>query len=280
MYWFKPLASLAVLALFVATGCAPKPDETVFRGVSLRPPGATEVEGAIAQNSIYLFDQRAFKGKVTRIENVTSQPPGATDKVGGRSDSMTSMKWDLPPGVVVTFYENADATGDMFTIWGRGQLDSVSLWAFNDKVSRWAWYNVGGATAASTDLERGRIAPHNARPTTNVPADTIELYSDRDLKGALTTLHPVTGQGMDYNAIEGGNDRVTSLRWNLPEGVVVVLYDNVDGTGRQLSIWGKGEFETVSTFNMNDRFSSWASYRLGEPSGTNRSSASVSTSTR
>jgi hypothetical protein len=85
---------------------------------------------------------------------------------------------------------------------------------------------------------------------------------------------------MDYNPIEGANDRMTSLRWNLPEGVVVVLYDNVDGTGRQLAIWGRGEVETITPFNMNDRVSSWASYRLGEPSGTNRSSASISTSSR
>src|SRR5688500_18773588 len=183
MYWIKPLASFAVLALFVATRRAPTPAEPAFRGVSLRPPGATEVEGAIAQNSIYLFDQRDFKGKVTRIENVTSQPPGATDNVGGRSDSMTSLKWDLPPGVVVVFYENADASGDMFTIWGRGQIDSVSLWAFNDKVSRWAWYHVGGGGAGSSQYERGKIPPHGARASTNVPADSIELFSDRDLKG-------------------------------------------------------------------------------------------------
>jgi hypothetical protein len=272
----KPLASLAALALVFATGCAPKPEETVYRGVSLRPPGATEVEGAIAQSSIYMFDQRDFQGKVTRIENITTQPPGATDRVGGRSDSMTSLKWDLPPGVVVTFYENADATGDTFTIWGRGQLESVAKWAFNDKVSRYAWYNVGSSSAASADLDRGRITPHNARPTTNVPADTIELYTDRDLKGRLTTLHPVTGQGMDYQSVKDADDRMTSLRWNLPEGVLVVLYDNVDGTGRQMAIWGKGEMETVSPYNMNDRVSSWASYKIGEPREGSRASASVS----
>lgn len=277
MRWLKPLASLAVMALWMTAGCAPKPEETIFRGVSVRPPGAMEVEGAVPQDAIYLFDQRDFKGKVTRVENVTTQPPGVTERVGGRSDSMTSLKWDLPPGVVVVFYENADATGDTFSIWGRGQLSSVSLWAFNDKVSRWAWYNVGGNSAASTQIERAKLTPHGARPTTTVPMDTIEMYSDRDLKGMLTTIHPVSAQSQtEYHNAGTANDKMTSLRWNLPEGVVVVLYDNIDGTGRQFSIWGKGEYETVSPWNFNDRVSSWASYRLGEPTAARSARASIS----
>ena len=101
---------------------------------------------------------------------------------------------------------------------------------------------------------------------TNVPLDTIEMYSDRDLKGTLTSIHPVTKEPQtDYHSAGAANDKMTSVRWNLPEGVTVVFYDNIDGTGRQLSIWGKGEFETVSPWNFNDRVSSWAWYRLGEP---------------
>jgi len=265
MKWFNPLAGLSALALMIAAGCAAKPEETTFRGVSLRPPGAVEVAGALPQDSIYLFDQRDFKGKVTRVENVTAQAPGITERVGGRSDSMTSLKWDLPPGVVVVFYENADATGDSFSIWGRGQIDSVSKWAFNDKVSRWAWYNVGGNTAASAQLDRGRIQTHGARAATSIPTDTIELFSDRDLKGELTTIHPVSGQAQtDYHSAGTANDKMTSMRWNLPEGIIVVLYDNIGGTGRQFTIWGKGEVETVTPWNFNDRVSSWAWYRLGE----------------
>jgi hypothetical protein len=276
MRWFNPLACLLIVAWMLAAGCAPKPEETTYRGVSLRPPGAVEVEGAVPQNSIYMFDQRDFKGKVTRIENVTSQAPGATERVGGRSDSMTSLKWDLPPGVVVVFYENADATGDTFTIWGRGQLPSVSLWAFNDKVSRWAWYSTGSGSAASASIDAGRIPPHGTRQTTtNLPADTIELYADRDLKGTLTSISPVTRQPQDYEDVKGANDRMTSLRWNLPEGVVVVLYDNIDGTGRQFSIWGKGEVDTVTPWNFNDRVSSYAWYRIGEASTRGTASSAV-----
>jgi len=266
MKWMKPHALLFTAFIFaLAAGCAPKPDETTFRGVSLRPPGASEVDAAIPANSIYMFENRDFKGKVTRIENVTSQPAGLTERVGARADDMTSLRWDLPTGVVAVFYENADGTGNQFTIWGRGQMNSVSLWSFNDKVSRWAWYDVGRSSGSSV-AQGGRIPPHGARPTTGLPEDTIELYSDRDLKGMLTTISPVSKQSQtEYHAIGTANDQMTSMRWNLPDGVVVILYDNIDGTGRHVSIWGKGEIATVTPWALNDKASSWASYRLGEP---------------
>lgn len=267
MKCLKPLALLALCVIAYAAGCAAKPEETLGpSGISLRPPGAIEVQGALPQDSIYLFENHSFGGKVTRVENVTSQPPGLTERVGDRADQMTSLKWDLSPGVVVIFYENADGTGTQFPIWGRGQLDSVSKWSFNDKVSRWAWYSVGGRANSSTSLERAMILPDKGRPTTSVPRDTIELYTDRDLKGSLKSISPVSAQSqLEYHAVNP-SDQVTSMRWNLPEGVLVVFYDNVDGTGRQLAIWNKGEFETVSPMNMNDKISSFAWYRLGEPS--------------
>src|SRR3954471_1896671 len=260
----KPHAILGLVFIAWAAGCTAKPEETTYNGVSLRPPGATEVNGALPQNSIYLFADRDFKGNVTRIENITSQPAGFNERVGARADNMSSLKWDLPPGVVVMFYENADGTGNQFPIWGRGQLESVGKWSFNDKVSRWAWYSVGGRGTSS--VERAEMAPHTARPTTSIPRDTIELYTDRDLKGSLKSISPLTAQSqLSYHAITP-SDQVTSMRWNLPEGVLVVFYDNADGTGRQLAIWNKGEFETVSPLNMNDKISSFAWYRLGEPS--------------
>ena len=109
------------------------------------------------------------------------------------------------------------------------------------------------------------MTPQMAHPTTNIPADTMELYTDRDLKGTLKTFSPVTGESqLEYHGLLSINDQMTSLRWNLPEGVLVVFYDNIDGTGRQLAIWNKGEHPTVSPWNFNDRASSWAWYRLGE----------------
>ena len=58
-------------------------------------------------------------------------------------DSLTSMKWNLPAGVVVTLYEDADGKKDRVSIWGSGQIDSLDVWDFNDKVSRWSWAYVG-----------------------------------------------------------------------------------------------------------------------------------------
>src|SRR5438876_9367231 len=177
MKLLKPHALIGLFIIAWGLGCTAKPEETTYNGVSLRPPGATEVNGALPQNAIYLFADRDFKGNISRIENVTSQPPGLTERVGARADNMTSLKWDLPPGVVVIFYTNADGTGTQFPIWGRGQLDSVSKWAFNDKVSRWAWYSVGGRTSSSASLERGMMPPQMSHLTTNIPIDAMELYT-------------------------------------------------------------------------------------------------------
>jgi len=267
MKFLKPQAILALVFIAWVAGCVAKPEETTYNGVSLRPPGATELNGALPQNAIYLFENRDFQGKVSRIENVTSQPAGFSERVDARADNMTSVKWDLPPGVVVIFYENADGTGNQFPIWGRGQLESVSKWAFNDKVSRWAWFSVGGRANATTSLERGMQGPFMSRPTTNIPSDMVELYTDRDLKGTLKGISPLTHESqLEYHPVGGVNDQVTSMRWNLPEGVLVVFYDNIDGTGRQFAIWNKGEVESVSPWNMNDKISSFAWYRLGEVS--------------
>ena len=83
----------------------------------------------------------------------------------------------------------------------------------------------------------------------------------------LKTFSPITAQSqLEYHAVGSVNDQLTSLRWNVPEGVLVVFYDNIDGTGRQFTIWNKGEVPTVSPWNFNDRASSFAWYRLGEQS--------------
>jgi len=111
------------------------------------------------------------------------------------------------------------------------------------------------------------MGPHLSRPTTTLPRDMLELYTDRDLKGTVKMIGPVTSQSqLHYHSVDPLPDQITSMRWNLPEGVLVIFYDNFDGTGRQLVIWNKGEFESVSPFTMNDKISSYSWYRIGESS--------------
>ena len=43
----KPFACIAVLAFACLAGCNARPEDTTYNGVSLRPPGAMDVEGAL-----------------------------------------------------------------------------------------------------------------------------------------------------------------------------------------------------------------------------------------
>ena len=60
-------------------------------------------------------------------------------------DSMSSLQWNVPPGVVVVFYQDAGGLKQQAAIWGIGQFRNIDTWDFNDKVSRWAWYQLGSA---------------------------------------------------------------------------------------------------------------------------------------
>ena len=59
---------------------------------------------------------------------------------------------------------------------------------------------------------------------------------------------------------------MTSLTWNLHSGVVVVFYEKVDGTGRQLAIWGSGHLVDVGTWDFNNKARAWAWFQVGSES--------------
>ncbi len=223
----------ACLAVGVA-GCADETvrgPENVHAGASLRPLATDGLATPLSTNTIYLFEDRDFKGDVARIENVTSKPQGAMQEISD-DDSVTSIKWNLPAGTVVLLTQHENGTGDRAAIWGAGQMGSVSPLKFNDKISGWAWYNVGGLESAET-----APLPPAATPTTNLPEGTVELYQDAGLRGEMTTVPFVRTERMGMmQELEGEHlaDRVSSLRWNLPRGVLLVLHENADGTGRQL----------------------------------------------
>ena len=261
--WLAGIGAVAV-SLGLA-GCAAEPDgpENVHGGVSLRPPATEGLATPLASNTIYLFEDRDFKGNVVRLENVTGKAQGAMQEIDD-DDSVTSVRWNLPPGAVVLFTQHEDGKGDRVAVWGQGQVNSVSPWNFNDKISGWAWYDLGGLSSA----EQAPLPP-GATPTTNLPEGTIELYEDRDLKGDMHTIPFVRTermgmlQEMDLDAA----DDVSSLRWNLPRGVVAILHENADGTGRQLPVWGKGQYDMVP-WSFNDKVSRWSWYEVGRPGST------------
>ena len=76
------------------------------------------------------------------LEHVTDSAPNAyheMPKGGGTS----SLKWNLPEGVVVTFSSTKEGVGPNLAIWGKGQFDTVAHWQMNDKMKYYAWQWLG-----------------------------------------------------------------------------------------------------------------------------------------
>jgi hypothetical protein len=244
---------------FALAGCAN--NGSTYESRAPRPEGAEALRVPVPGDSIYLFNQRKFGGNVTQVHNVTtSHPGGKLHLVEGSSDTMTSLRWNLPPGVAVVFYEDAGGRGNQMGVWGAGEVESVSQWNFNDRVSRWAWFYVGGVPNPSPVIQAGMAdRPLGATPTGPVAPGAIELFRDTDFKGPMTTVGPIrSSSANDFHQVGAASNSMSSLRWNLPPGVVVILYEDAQGRGRQIPLWGSGEFSTVTPWNFNDSVSRWA----------------------
>ena len=262
---FAKLALVSSLSLAGVIGCSDTaPPESVEAGRSLRPMGTEATEVPIPMNSVYFFENDGFRGNAIQADNLTLTAHEMLNVAGPAADRMSSVRWNLPPGVVVTLHEHAEGKGDQMAIWGQGQAASMTPWDFNDKLSRWSWHNVGGVSAANAAPVPLSPRPLGASPTVaTLPTGVIEMYADRGLRGGLTTVGPIHGHAMGVrHNVTGLADQLTSLRWNLPPGVVVVFYEDAFGPGEQLVIWGSGQYESVSQFDFNDKASKWAWYDL------------------
>ena len=157
-----------------------------------------------------------------------------------------------------------EGRGDQVVIWGDGQMSSLAPWKFNDQISRWSWAYLGGVDAASAQARAGLSErPLYANPTGDIPMGVVQAFKDRGFMDTLTTLGPVRDTPMGVrHRLGDARDSVSSLRWNLPPGVLVVLYEDAGGYGRQLALWGKGQYETVSEWDFNDKASRWAWYDI------------------
>ena len=256
---------LMLVVLLALAGCADD-QEMIFEADALRPPDTEALTAPVAEGSLYFFRDSNFRGNATQVPVLTDAMPGQIQPLGDPADSMTSLRWNLPPGVLVVLYEDAEGRGNQMAVWGSGQVNSVSPWKFNDRVSRWAWYYIGDGQVktVSDALVRGRSQrPPGASPTAALPVGTIEFYQNAGLKGTLTTVGPIDRlQQAEYHDPGRATDSMSSLRWNLPPGIVAVLYEDAGGLGRQLVIWGSGQYDSVSRFDFNDKVSRWAWYDI------------------
>lgn len=137
-----PLLSAAA-AITIAVSLSAEPISSATRA-----PRPLQTSAAVAQaspNSVALFKDSDCRKDLAAFD-ITAYDSNTYHKLPKDcADEISSLRWNLPPGVVVTFYENgvsADNKGMNYSVFGDGELESLDKAELNDKLSCWAWYKI------------------------------------------------------------------------------------------------------------------------------------------
>lgn len=98
---------------------------------------------------------------------------------------------------------------------------------------------------------------HAQECTVVLPVGSIVLYKDIDFGGS-EEIFKINGkiphEMHKISGVVGSN--ASSLRWNLPPGIIVVLYGpSVTNPSRQYVIWGEGQDSRLTGHGVNDKLS-------------------------
>lgn len=234
---------------------------------SERPCGTKPPAASVPEDTLQVFRHKDFGGDLNQLSDVTGKQSWQDHEfLGAAENKASSLRWNLPRGVLVTLFENTESLGRQISVWGTGELD-VRSWKLNDKFSSWSWNYVGGANAPAQRVKDGRTQrPRYAREVGGVSPDSVQLFKERGCKGRMAAIDRLTSQpaGVFTAVPEALGKRASSARWNLPEGVVVVLASHPNGEGPQVAFWGSGEFEAFVHWGMNDKVTHWAWYDIGD----------------
>jgi hypothetical protein len=124
------------------------------------------------------------------------------------------------------------------------------------------------------DKDRAReiqpAMPRCAQPlTTEIGDNAVQMFADAGFKGEHISRMDVIGKheaGALNVCQDDLDDEIGSLRWNLEPGVLVILYEEADGTGDQLPLWGTGEITDLSKCDFDDEASGWSWYDFRDSS--------------
>ncbi len=224
-------------------------------------------QGGTDPDTLRLFRDEQFKGKNQVIHPLTSERAHQLVALHKHlRNKMSSMEWNLPRGVVVIFYQYTNGTGRQFVVWGSGRRGDLKDADFDNKAAACAWFYVDGWADAPSHI-RGGFAERPVMASISKKRraeESMELHKDKAMRGTkdknLIEIKSLTDveEGVLKPIREKLNNKLSSLRWNFPPGIVVIFYDNADGTGRRLPLFGEGEMPDVRA--MNNRISAWAWY--------------------
>lgn len=167
----------------------------------------------------------------------------------GIEDEITSLRWTLDPGVRLTFFHDSDGDGPQFRIDANAARNSGTgnVGAFhNDRFSSFVWQ---------------RDTPG---------AGHVEVFDDSLMRGDSDYLPLGSYAENRVHRLYGTEDRVTSMRWSLPDDVVLTFFEHADGSGREFTVMHdqprSGGISNVGSY-YNDKFSSFAWRRVTPSAG-------------
>ena len=234
------------------------------------PSYAQALTGTLPENTVQVFKDKDFTGAETKVTDLgKAHQAGTLNPLPGDFDNdASSMKWNIAPGTLVVLFDDAKGEGVQLALWGKGQIPAMNDVDFENSVTRWAWYDVGGG--AEPRSAGNMVMPHGATALDGaLPEDSIQLWEDQKFAGSeQQTISSVSRQASGtWNVLPGNKENgLSSMRWNLPEGVIV-MFSAEDGGNRNIVIFGEGQNADLGAIGFDNRASRWTWANIGTPKG-------------
>lgn len=245
-----------------------KPSDIAGSGYMATPKYAQSLDTTLSENTIQICVDNDFKGEQNTVKDVLKmhQPGTMNELPANFDDSITSLRWNIEPGVLVVLFEDPTGKGQQLALWGKGQIPDLGKVDFNETASRWAWYNVGGGaqTRSTGDVQ----LPHGAQPSDgSEPVGSMVFFDDQNYLEDPDRVNGLSGikAGEWREFTNGKENAASSMRWNLPEGVIVILAAE-DGGNDNIILFGEGQNPDLAACDFNNRASRWSWAYIGAPS--------------
>lgn len=204
-----------------------------FRRVpaSVSPPLSSIEDGWVE-----LYDDTGFGDRSVMIDFVDRSLRNYADydAVEGFEDKTSALKWLLPSGWSCLLFEDKNFKGALLGLPGNGNVQVISRLAdrgWNDLVS-------------SSRFEPTVI--------TSIDEGWIELFDDSGFTDRRLTIRGHAAGIRNYEditveGVRGFGDKVSSVRWRLPEGFAYRLYQHDTFRGDTLDLVGNGRIREISS---------------------------------
>lgn len=96
-------------------------------------------------------------------------------------------------------------------------------------------------------------------------ADSVTLYEHSGFKGKRLEIEVGRNNEDNIQSLGGTgvHDEVSSVKWELSDGIFVVLYEHSDGNGKALILRGRGADRSVHDNDLGDKVSAWKWFGRG-----------------